>query len=183
MAVELIGAKLVTPLYGNSIYVWASALGFTLLGLMSGYFLGGWMSERYPKRQVLYMMVLLSGCLVALMPISATFMRHSTSGFGLKLAILLSEFFILFPPVLFFGVVSPMVIRLITEKVAEVGNAAGRIYAISTGGGILLNFLMGLYLIPFAGVRMSAWITAGLLVAFSSFFLLVKQRTIQSSAQ
>ena len=174
MAVELIGAKLVTPFFGNSIYVWASALGFTLLGLMAGYFLGGWLSERRPSRNLLYKVVLASGAIVALMPFTAGLIVQATSGLELRLAVILSEIVILFPPVLLFGVVSPMNIRLITDTVEEVGNAAGRIYAISTGGGILLNFMMGLYLIPFVGVRMSAWLTAGLLIALSGYFLLPK---------
>lgn len=174
MAVELIGAKLVTPFFGNSIYVWASALGFTLLGLMAGYFLGGWLSERLPSRKLLYKVVLISGAIVALMPFTANIIVGITSSMELRLAVILSEIVILLPPVLLFGIVSPMIIRLISEKVEEVGNAAGFIYAISTGGGILFNFIMGLYLIPFAGVRMSAWLTAALLLAFSAYFLLPK---------
>jgi MFS family permease len=181
MAVELIGAKLVTPFYGNSIYVWASALGFTLLGLMAGYFLGGWLSMRYPRRTLLYTVVLISGVIVALMPFTANFIISLTSSMGFKVAIMLSELVILLPPVMLFGVVSPMIIRLISERVEEVGNSAGKIYAISTGGGILLNFLMGLYLLPFAGVRMSAWITAGLLITFSGYFLLQKSPETQPS--
>lgn len=179
MAVELIGAKLVTPHYGNSIYVWASALGFTLMGLMVGYFLGGWLSERFPKRKVLYAMVLASGGLVALMPFTAQFIVAATSGMGLKLGIMLSESVILFPPVMLLGVVSPMVIRLITQHLEEVGNSAGRIYAISTIGGVALNFLMGLYLIPFVGVRLSAWITAGTLILFSMSLLIQKRKPIE----
>jgi hypothetical protein len=45
----------------------------------------------------------------------------------------------------------------------------------------VLNFLMGLYLLPFAGVRMSAWITAGLLITFSGYFLLQKSPETQPS--
>jgi MFS family permease len=181
MAVELIGAKLVTPFYGNSIYVWASALGFTLLGLMGGYFLGGWLSMRHARRNLLYAVVMASGVIVALMPVTAGLIIQLTSSLGLRLAILLSEFVILLPPVVLFGIVSPMIIRLITERVEEVGNSAGRIYAISTGGGILLNFLMGLYIIPFMGVRLSAWITAALLIATAAYFRFQKFPEPQSS--
>ena len=171
MAVELIGAKLVTPFFGNSIYVWAAALGFTLSGLMAGYFLGGWLSVRYPQRRLLYGLVIASGILVALMPLTAPGIVSVTSSMGLRPAILISEFLLLFPPVLLFGVVSPMVIRLITEQVEEVGRSAGRIYALSTSGGILLNFIVGLLTIPFLGVRFSAWLTAALLCISAAYFL------------
>lgn len=175
MAVELIGAKLVTPYYGNSTYVWASALGFTLLGLMAGYFLGGWLSMRYPQRRLLYRVVFVSGIIVALMPFTASGIIIATSGLGLKLAVILSEVVILLPPVMLFGIVSPMIIRLITDRVEEVGSSAGRVYTISTLGGILLNFLVGLYLIPFVGVQASAWITASLLCVSAGIFLLMSK--------
>ncbi len=41
MAVELVGAKLLAPYFGTSLYVWAAALGTTLGGLTLGYFFGG----------------------------------------------------------------------------------------------------------------------------------------------
>jgi MFS family permease len=181
MAVELIGAKLVTPFFGNSIYVWASALGFTLLGLMGGYFLGGWLSYRYPQRRLLYGVVLASGLFVALMPFTATGIVGLTSALGLKAAVMLSEFTLLVPPVLLFGIVSPMIIRLITAHVAEVGSSAGRIYTLSTVGGILFNFLMGLYLIPFWGVKASAWITAALLCCSAGIFIISSKSTSATS--
>jgi MFS family permease len=176
MAVELIGAKLVTPHYGNSIYVWAAALGFTLLGLMSGYFLGGWMSMRFPNRRILYTMVFISGLVVAAMPITAAFILAVTSHLPLKIAVMISELLILLPPVVLFGVVSPMIIRLITLRVEDVGSSAGRIYAISTAGGIVLNFFMGLYSIPFIGVRYSAWLTAALLAISAGYFLIFQSQ-------
>ena len=39
--VELMGGKLLTPFYGNSLVVWTSTLGVTMSSLMIGYFLGG----------------------------------------------------------------------------------------------------------------------------------------------
>jgi len=41
MAVELMGAKLVAPFYGNSLYVWTAVLTITVLGLTLGYYTGG----------------------------------------------------------------------------------------------------------------------------------------------
>jgi MFS family permease len=175
MAVELIGAKLVTPFYGNSTYVWASALGFTLLGLMAGYFLGGWLSVRYPNRRLLFWVVFVSGLLVALMPFTSSGIVAATSSMSLKAAVIVSEFIILLPPVMLFGIVSPMIIRLVTSHVDEVGSSAGRIYSISTLGGIFLNFLVGLYLIPFVGVMASAWITASLLCLSAGLVLILSK--------
>ena len=43
MACELLGAKMISPFFGSSLYVWAAVLGMTLFGLMSGYYTGGYM--------------------------------------------------------------------------------------------------------------------------------------------
>jgi predicted membrane-bound spermidine synthase len=172
MAVELMGAKLITPFYGNSIYVWASVLGFTLGGLVIGYFVGGRLSTRAPSRSVLYRLMLASAALVALMPFLAPAILSMTSGMEFRPAILVSAFLILLPPIVIFGMVSPMVIRLLTARLEEVGKSAGRIYAISTLGGIVLNFSMGLLLIPYVGLRISALLTAGLLAIFPLIFML-----------
>ena len=40
MVCELIGAKLLAPYFGTSLYVWAAALALTLGGLTLGYFIG-----------------------------------------------------------------------------------------------------------------------------------------------
>ncbi|MEM0998698.1 MAG: fused MFS/spermidine synthase [Bacteroidota bacterium] len=172
MAVELIGAKLITPFYGNSIYVWASVLGFTLGGLVIGYFVGGRFSARSPSRATLYKIVIASGILVALLPLVAPLILAMTSGMEFRLAILLSAMLILLPSIILFGMVSPMVIRLLTQRLEEVGRSAGTIYGVSTLGGILLNFTMGLLLIPFLGLRFSALLTSALLIGLPLIFLL-----------
>ena len=46
MATELIGAKLLAPYFGTTIYVWASIFTVTLLGLATGYALGGYFSKK-----------------------------------------------------------------------------------------------------------------------------------------
>ena len=46
MAVELMGAKLVAPFYGNSLYVWTAVLTITVLGLTLGYYTGGRPKQR-----------------------------------------------------------------------------------------------------------------------------------------
>ena len=46
MAVELMGAKLVAPFYGGSLYVWTAVLAITLLGLTLGYYIGGQLAKK-----------------------------------------------------------------------------------------------------------------------------------------
>lgn len=170
LSVELIGAKLLSPTYGNSIYVWSAVLGTTLLGLMVGYFVGGRLSQQANVRKWLVGGVLLAGIWVVLLPILAPVMLAGLANWDFRIGILLATFLILFPPIALFGMVSPMAIQLLTRQLSEVGRSAGRIYAISTIGGLIFNFMAGLVLLPFGGISATAWITGALLLGTATLF-------------
>jgi hypothetical protein len=67
------------------------------------------------------------------------------------------------PPVLVLGAVSPWAIRLRVTAVAGAGDAAGRVYAISTAGGLVGTFASALALIPLVGTRWTFLACAALL--------------------
>jgi hypothetical protein len=166
MSVEIVGAKLVGPYYGSSLYVWAAVLGLTLGGLTTGYFLGGIVSQRFPHRRTLFVIMLTSAALVAVMPWTAAMIMEATLGFELRLGITLSSLVFLFPPLVCFGMVSPMIIRLVTTHERKIGHAAGTVYAVSTIGGILTTYFVAFYAIPNIGMRETLFATAVLLALF-----------------
>lgn len=171
MAVEIAGAKLVAPFYGNSLYVWAAVLGLTLGGLAAGYALGGVVSRRRPTLDALCGIVLASALLVALMPWTAPRVMGAVLGRDLRIAISLSVLVFLFPCLVGFGMVSPMVIRLVARhadtigQAAAVGRAAGTVYALSTLGGIAATYVVAFYSIHHLGLNETLWVTAALLAA------------------
>ncbi|MBL7917728.1 MAG: SAM-dependent methyltransferase, partial [Bacteroidia bacterium] len=71
MAVELCGAKLMAPLYGGSLFVWAAILAITLAALAFGYFYGGILSSKEKPVTKLYYVVSVSAVFIALMPFIA----------------------------------------------------------------------------------------------------------------
>jgi len=72
MACELVGAKLLAPYFGTSLYIWAAALALTLGGLTSGYYLGGILSKKHAGSHALLFKVLIAaGVLLCLMPFSS----------------------------------------------------------------------------------------------------------------
>jgi hypothetical protein len=72
------------------------------------------------------------------------------------------------PPVLVLGALSPWAIRLRVQSIAGAGDATGRLYALSTAGGLLGNFAAALALIPWAGTRWTFLIFAALLAVVSA---------------
>jgi spermidine synthase len=153
MAAELIGAKMLAPFFGSSLYVWATVLAITLFALTSGYFIGGILSEKKNANLNLYLIALLGGVFMVLMPslCNALFIWFGT--WRLIPATLISTTILLFPPVFLMGMVSPLIISLIGNQFIKPGRAAGLVYSISTLGGILSTFLCGFYIIPVMGLK------------------------------
>lgn len=176
MAVELISAKMIAPYYGQSLYVWATVIAITLGGLTTGYFLGGIISEKSPYPDTMFKVYFLSALLTGSMPILGKIIMTATLGLGLKVGIIISALVFLFPPLACFGMISPMIIRLVSTDIKRVGKSAGTVYAISTLGGIIATFSMGFYLIPFQGLKFSSYATAIALVIFPVIYFFINRK-------
>lgn len=164
MAVELMGAKLLAPFYGSSLYVWTAVLGITVLGLTLGYYFGGRLSAKQSTEKLLVIILSIAALLVFALPATAAGVIAMTSGMGLIPGICVASLLLLVPPMFCFGLVGPMVVRLMAQKMETVGNVAGTVYFTSTLGGIMATFLFGFYWIPEMGLKFSALVTAIALV-------------------
>ncbi len=179
MACEIIGAKMLAPYFGTSLYVWAAALGITLGGLMVGYFLGGIVSRRVPDNlRILYIILIAAAAFLFLMPFTSPWIMNAAIGMSLQWGAVLSLTTFMFPPLVFMGMVSPLIINLLTREVKAAGNSAGNVYAISTFGGILATFLMGFYIIPEFGISRPAMIGGFLLGILPAISLLRSRRNV-----
>src|ERR1044072_6980487 len=70
IAAELCGAKLLSPVFGNNLFVWASVMGITLAALAAGYFFGGWISEQGKDNRLSLFRILIAAALfLLLMPV------------------------------------------------------------------------------------------------------------------
>lgn len=168
MSAEVLGAKLLAPYYGNSLFVWAGALGITLAGLAGGYFAGSAYAKKPNAERSLFIALLTGALALAAMPLVTKYIVSSTLALDLRTGIILSCIALLFIPLWCFGMVSPLIIRGIVQDNA--GRATGNVYAISTAGGILFTILMGFVLIPLAGLTCSAFISAAITFLFPLVF-------------
>ena len=176
MGTELCGAKLLAPYFGSSLYVWACVMALTLGGLAAGYFLGGRFSLHKNHHAILMRTVLGAAVYIACLPLGSFLWVYFAAHLSLIPAVLLSSSFVLFPPVLMMGMVSPLLIKSLTSLPEEAGKKAGEIYAISTCGGIFFIFLQAFYTIPHWGLTLSLLFNAALLGSFSLvYFIRIKQ--------
>ncbi len=179
MASELIGAKMLAPYFGTSLYVWASALGITLGGLMVGYFLGGFCSRRTSDNlSALYLVLISAAAFLFLMPFTSRPVMTWALGLPLQWGASLSLLAFMFPPLVFMGMASPLIINVLTRDPKDAGRCAGNIYAISTLGGILATFLFGFYIIPEFGISRPAMISGLCLAILPSISLLRRKRKV-----
>jgi predicted membrane-bound spermidine synthase len=175
MAAELMGAKMLAPYFGSSLYVWASVLAITLGGLAAGYFAGGILSYRSKNPLSLFYVLLAAAVFTLLMPFSSRFILWMVGMHSLIPSVIVSSIFILFPPVFMMGMVSPLIIRAITTDIEHSGKAAGAIYAISTLGGIIATFAFGFYVIPVFGLTLPSIIT-GIVLGLIPLIVILRQK-------
>lgn len=164
MACELIGAKMIAPFFGSSLYVWAAVLGVTLFSLMSGYYIGGYLSEKLKNSKTLLWVLLIGGLFIILMPFSSIWIMSVLIDSSIQIGSTLSLMIFLFPPLALMGMTSPIIINLINEKIDTSGRSAGKVYAISTLGGILGTFLTGFYLLPEFGIKWPCFAFGAILI-------------------
>jgi predicted membrane-bound spermidine synthase len=155
MAAEIGGAKLLAPFFGSSLYVWSSVMAITLGGLASGYFIGGRLSKKEHPKNTLFYVLLLAVCCLCVMPFLTPLFLAVASGLSLIPAVIISVFCLLFPTMLCMGATSPLIISILTQQASQSGENSGKVYAVSTVGGIIATFLCGFYFIPVFGVSFS----------------------------
>ncbi|MGE0567882.1 MAG: fused MFS/spermidine synthase [Bacteroidia bacterium] len=175
MIVELCSAKLLSPYFGNSLYVWASVLSVTLGGLASGYFYGAKLCLKENIRSVLAIIILLSSISLAVLPLISKYLIPNLVLLDFKISVLLSSMLLIFPSVFLLGSFSPVIIQFAGRDLKIPGNIAGTIYGYSTIGGIISTLAAGFYMIPELGISNTLYSFSFLLLIAS--LILMKSKT------
>jgi spermidine synthase len=172
LAVELTASRLLGAVFGVSNLVWASIIGLILIYLTFGYFIGGWVADRWPQAKILYTLMAWGAFMAGLVPLaSRPVLLAAAQAFDfLEMGVLFGSFtavLILFSvPITLLGMMSPYAIRLAIREPEEAGRVSGRVYAVSTLGSFIGTFLPVLLFIPLIG-------TTRTFLVFSAFLLLV----------
>lgn len=167
MVVEILGTRVLSPFFGVGLFIWSALLSVTLGSLAAGYFLGGILADRAPRRRVLYAVILAAGVLVGLAPLFARPALIFGDGLGIRLGALASATLLFAPSLVAFGMVGPVAVRLAAFEVAVAGRAAGRVYAVSTAGSLLATLLAGFWLVPNFSVRAILFGTSVVLIVMA----------------
>lgn len=161
LVLELLGLRLLTPAFGSSIIVLSAVIGVFLFAMAVGYFIGGFLADRYPKVLTLVLILICSSVLIALSTAFALRVAFSISYSEVNkwIAPIIATFILFSLPSCAVAMTSPVVIRLEARSIEDIGKVAGRIYAISTLGSILGTLSVPL-LINYLPVTKSLYLTS-----------------------
>ena len=152
MILELLGTRIIGPFYGVSLYVWASLIAVTLIALALGYFLGGYLADRFPAVRLSH--VILAAALgTAVIPFLTSPILRLTDSLGLRGGAFTSALVLFTFPLTALAMVGPYVIKRATRDLSGVGTVAGSVYAVSTVGSVAGTLLLGFYLLPIFGTK------------------------------
>ncbi|NNM03421.1 MAG: fused MFS/spermidine synthase [Nitrosopumilus sp.] len=155
MALEIVASRIITPVFGSTIYTWGSLIGVVLSGLSLGYFLGGRFADKSPSLEKICGVVFSVGLFVVGMPFFASPVVEFSSVAlpATQFSPLVATFLLLIIPSVLLGFVSPYVIKLGTSSLQKIGNVSGSLYSVATLGSILGTFLTVFVLIPNVAVN------------------------------
>lgn len=163
MALEILGSRLLAPVFGNSLYVWGALIGVILGAMSSGYAFGGWMSDRYPGGAVLSGLLLFSGSWTFLVswgnqPVLfeiEKIVQDPRLGPCLAAAVLLA------PPAFGLSGVLPAMLRLAVADMGHLGRQTGRMIALSTVGSLIGTWGTAFFFLSWVGSQsLVAWLGA-----------------------
>ena len=154
LVIELVGTRALSPFYGSGIYTWSALIATTLLALSVGYYVGGLLSDRFPKSYSIYFLILGAGIWTIITPwLAVNLLPTLANSTDLRVGILISSIILFFPNLALLGAMSPYCIRLLTDSHLIAGSISGEVFAISTIGSLLGALVTGFYIIPNYGVK------------------------------
>lgn len=169
LILQLVASRLLAPFVGSSLETWTSIIGVFLTGIALGNALGGKLADRYPFPRTLGM-VLALGAAAALWMVVLPMLLTSTGVYkaiplGPRIPIL--AVLLCLPAGFVLSLLTPLAIKLGLPDVAHTGRVAGMIFALSTLGCLLGNYLTGFVLIPAFTINTLVYVSAGVLVVLS----------------
>jgi MFS family permease len=157
MVLEIIGARFLARYFGSEFHIWVSQIGVVLVALSVGYFLGGSLADRWQRLSWVAFVLLLTAVLLFLVPTRAgpilegITARHpvdqSIPYFWQKADPVLGSALVFLLPCLVLATLSPYMIRLATQNLAQIGRSSGFIIAAGTVGSIAGVFVAGFWFI------------------------------------
>lgn len=155
MALEILGSRLLAPVFGSSLFVWGALIGVVLAAMSSGYAAGGWWADRRSPTVVLSVLLLGSGMWTLLLawlaqPVVffvAQWFQDPRWGPCLAASVMLAV------PAFGLSGVLPALLRLAIADMGHLGRHTGGMIAVSTIGSLIGTWGTSFYLLTWLGSK------------------------------
>jgi len=153
MALEILGSRLLAPVFGSSLFVWGALIGVVLAAMSTGYATGGWLADRRSPYGVLTVLLLGSGVWTLLLAWAGQSVVFTVShwiqdprwGPCLAASVLLGV------PAFGLSGVLPALLRLAIVDMGHLGRHTGGMIAVSTIGSLIGTWGTSFYLLTWLG--------------------------------
>lgn len=162
MAYEIVGARLVGPYLGSSVYIWTSIIGVIMVSLSVGYIIGGRRADTHATTHTVAQLYLWIAVAITLTILTATsvLVMLSYSSLDLRLAPLIASIILFAPASILLGIVHPIITKLNVTALESAGRSVAHINALSTIGSIIGTFAAGYIFIPLLGTKETLFLLA-----------------------
>lgn len=183
LIVEIAGARLLTPYFGASVFVWTSAISVTLAALAVGYFIGSAVSERKDIHAELRRAFFLASITTFVIPyfvylignlLPSIYKGNIPSSLSFAI-VLVAALIVLMPSGVFYGFVSPLIIELLGRNGHHPGKVSGRVFAFSTIGSIIGSILTPIVFYPVIGTHLT-FVSVSVVVMLLSLLFSTRER-------
>jgi len=178
LALELAGARLISPFYGSSIYTWSAMITVTMVALACGYAWGGRQADRQPYLLLFARFLTAAGLTVAAVPWLRVPVLKASLPLGVQAGALASAAALMGPALMLLGALGPIAVRLTATGAFDTGRKSGDAWAVSTAGSVLGAVLTGFVLVPHLPLSKILYGTALLLLVLGALGSWLSQRAV-----
>ena len=176
MAIEVAGARLLSPFFGVGLFVWTALITVTLGALAVGYAGGGVLADRGESPDRLFALLLAAGIAALCVPAARPIVLAASAPLGPRLGALAAATLLFGPCLVPLGCVSPWVVRLVARDLGHVGRVSGYLGAASTAGSLAGTLGTGFFLVAWVGVSRVFTLVGVLLLGLAVLYFTAYRR-------
>lgn len=170
LVLQLVAGRLLSPYIGSSLETWTSVIGVFLAGIALGNAFGGKLADRYPTPKTLAVLLAVGGLTALWMMLFPQILNatglHKSIPLTSRIPVLSAV--LCLPAGFVLSLLTPLAIKLGLPDVGHTGRVSGIIFALSTLGCLIGNYVTGFYLIPQFTINTLVLVSAAALFALAA---------------